>query len=196
MWLDTLMSIGEKLLAPVFENFTKNIKQNQEITVHRGDKISLKARSNGRYVQANNDTPTGDLVANGSRIDSWENFEIVGSENPFSYVKNVPIHYGDKIALKALINNHFVGVNYHDSQHVLTSCVDHVEEWETFILVVHPKSKVKNKQALKYGDRIVLQANGGEYVMSHKEKNGILIATAKKIDTWETFIVINPKEPK
>src|SRR5690606_24627615 len=147
MWIDTLMSIGEKILKPIIESFTENVKQNQEIVVHRGDKIALKASSNGHYVQANNETPTGELIARGSRVDSWENFEIVDSENPFSYAKNIPVRYGDKIGLKALINSHFVGVNYHD-QRILTACVDHVEAWEIFTLVVHPKSKAKNGQAL------------------------------------------------
>jgi hypothetical protein len=196
MWLDTLISILEKLLRPFTDKVTENIKQNQEIIVHRGDRIALKARSNGRYVQANNDTTTGDLIARGAKVDSWENFEIVDSEAPFSYVKNKPIHYGDKIGLKALSNNYFVGVNYQDSQHILTSCVGHVEEWETFTLVVPPRSNAKQGQVLRYGDRIALQANSGEYVMSHKEKDDILFAVARKIDTWETFIVINPKDPK
>ena len=196
MWLDTLMSIGEKILKPVIESFTDNVKQSQEIIVHRGDKIALKASSNGRYVQANNDTSNGIIIAQGGKVDSWEIFEIVDCENPFSYVKNIPVRYGEKIGLRATSNTHFVGVNYGDSQHILTSCVNHVEAWETFTLVVHPKSKAKDKQFLRYGDRIALRANGGEYVMSHKEKDGILIATAGKIDTWETFIVINPKEPK
>lgn len=195
MWLDVLMSIGEKILKPIIERFTENIKQTEEITVHRGDRIALRA-CNGRYVQANNESSAGDLIATGRKVDSSENFEIVDSQTPFSYVKNIAIRYGDQIALKALVNNCFVGVNYYEGQHIVTSCVNHVEAWEIFTLMVHPKSNAKNGQALVYGDRIAFKANGGEYVMSHQQKDGILVATANKIDAWETFIVIDPKNPK
>lgn len=196
MWLDALLSIVDKILKPVIDFFTEIVKQNQEITVHRGDKIVLKARSNGLYVQANNDSPTGDLISRGSKVDSSEIFEIVDSENFFYSVKNIPVLYGDKIALRATSNSHFVGVNYDDNPHILTSSVGHVDLWETFTLIPHPNSKAKEKQVLRYGDRIVLLANRGEYVMSHKEKDGLLMAFGGKIDTWETFMVINPNDPK
>ena len=99
MWLDSLILIGGKILNPIIEYITGSVKQNLEINVHQGDKIALKAISNGHYVQANKETPKGELIAKGSYVDTWENFEIVDIKSPFSYVKNKPVRYGDKIGL-------------------------------------------------------------------------------------------------
>jgi hypothetical protein len=193
---DIIAILVKQIASPIINYCVKNLKRKNKVIVHYGEQVAFRA-FNGEYVQVNLNSDNNKLIACGLAVDAWEIFEVLDANEPFSYETNNPVHYGDKIALRAKENNKFVSVNYRSDQKELTAAIKWVEPWEKFTLVIPPSnSKAKIGKAVHYGHRIALQGCHGEFIMSNQNNGMLMSAIASEIDQWETFAIINPSSPK
>jgi hypothetical protein len=197
MWTDVVISILEKITKPAIDYTVQSISQSKRLTLYYGQKFALKA-CNGSYVQTNlNKADTKELIAQGDRVGHWELFEIVNCADPYSYQEGNPVKYGDQVSLRVIETSCFVGVNYNDSQKTVTACVSDPDNWEKITVVVPPKyPKARMGKPICFGNYVAFKSIKNEYIMSNQNKNGLLTATASRIDKWEMFVVINPDLPK
>jgi hypothetical protein len=174
----------------IYRNYITRPKQD---ALTFGKKVGIRA-CDGRYVMADLNTNSR-LLGREHHLKEWEMFEIVDALDPFSSVPK-PIRYGDKVALRAINNGSFVGAAL-DSNGELFARVSWVKAWETFVLCRTPSSvRVGVDNIVRYGSFFALQAHNGKNVMFNREGDGGLSAVALHIKEWETFVFIDPAQPK
>src|ERR1044071_669366 len=79
----------------------KRERRNQDILTF-GSRIAIRS-FDGKYVQTDTNNRSK-LIAREKHVQEWEIFIIVDAGDPFSYAADRPVHYGDKVALKAINN--------------------------------------------------------------------------------------------
>lgn len=94
--------------------------------------------------------------------------------------------------MRALSNGRFVGADL-NSDKQLTTWATEIQGWETFTLYLTPESPAAN--VIRYGDTFALRAYNNAYVSYISTGDGRLLATASQIQTWETFVFIDPARP-
>lgn len=195
-WAEIIAAIIAGIIGPVvILHYTRRLKPiSKQDTLTFGKKVAIKTW-NGTYVGADlNDD--GKLFARVQHVQEWEVFEIVDALDPFTSTVNRPIHFGDKVAFKAMNNNSFVGADL-DSQNELVAWGARVKEWETFRLLRPPENiRVRRTKTVGYGSFFTLQADNRKFVGCRFNIDSGLAAVSSRADEWETFIFINPDEPK
>jgi len=195
IWAALIAAIGAIIVA-IIKIISNHDKREKFIDfVMYGEQIGIRV-CDGNYFQVKLDIGTR-LFALERHIENWELLEIVAASRPFAITQNKPIHYGDKIALKALNNKNFLGANLNSEQKEVTANVAHVKEWETF-MIVHPNSWFKTlfHKKLRYGDFFALRAYNNKYITYNRDGDKGLFASVSQIKEWEIFSVIKSSNPK
>ena len=148
----------------------------------------------GQYFSA---TPDGDMSATVRHVQEWECFELVDAADPLIYSKDKVVRYGDQVALRATVNDQYIGARLDDAKAPLTARVPWVKAWETFTIIRPPNySRARWRSPLRYGTFFTLQAYNSKYVMYNREGDGSLQAITSRIGDWEIFAFIDPSRPK
>ena len=189
-WSDVVVKVLD-ILEPVIK-----IPPPSSTIIRFGQTVALRTTHDGRYVMANL-SDREKLMARAEHVQAWEIFEIVDSLDPFQAVTRKAAHYGDKIALRATNNSRFVGVDGDSAGRELTARVTDVKEWETFILSrPRRKARYRRDNTVCYGNFFALRDYNGNFVTADFNDSGTLRATARRIDSWETFVFIEPSNPR
>ncbi|MDM8542496.1 hypothetical protein QUF90_15580 [Desulfococcaceae bacterium HSG9] len=112
IWAAIIRAIGviTATIIKVVFNYLKHNKQEKSTDVLMyEEQIGIRV-CDGKYFQIKLDIGTR-LFTLERHIKEWELIEIVAASKPFSIAPNRAVHYGDKIALKAINNNNFIGAN-------------------------------------------------------------------------------------
>ncbi len=198
IWIAIIGAVGvivATVIKVVFSYLKHHKKREFVDIVLYGDQIGIRA-CDGNYFQVKLDIGTR-LFALERHIKNWELLEIVAASRPFSITPNRAVHYGDKIALKAMNNNNFIGANLNSEQKEITANVAHIKEWETFILR-HPTNWLKTifHTKVRYGDFFALRAYNNKHITYNRDGDKGLFASVSHIQEWEIFSVIKPSQPK
>ncbi|MCU1675854.1 MAG: hypothetical protein JWM93_612 [Frankiales bacterium] len=129
-----------------------------------GPVISLRARVNGKYVQAQN-AGAGALLANATAIGQWEQFERLDAG-------------GGNIALRSKANNLIVAADNAGANPLIAKNTA-IGSWETFQLVTNANGSVSLRAVVN--NRYVTAENAGA---------SALIANRTSIGLWEEFDLI------
>jgi hypothetical protein len=179
---------------------------------YRRNVISYRSRvaiqtNDGNYVTADQNS---EIIGRAKVIKAWQTFEIVDASQPnASELKSSgPIHFGNKIALRA-VNDKFVSADLdQESDKHLATWNPESQWWETFKLCLSSESPpARNGDVIHYGEAFALQTYNGDPFASppedgkfvryiHNSKNGRLLADADRMDEWTTFKFIDPIRPK
>ena len=180
-------SLGALLLSWMY----RNIRRNRVIMY--GYSVAIRTHDHN-YVTAdlNRDHQ---LFGRAQNIKAWQIFEIVDASKPFSQKSKQIVRYGDKIALKALNNDRFVGADLNNEKQ-LTTWASEVRGWETLTLCLTPEGPPANEEkAIRYGDSFALRAFNDKYASYKLTGDGRLLAVADEIKSWERFVFIDPSHP-
>ena len=162
----------------------------EDNVIHYGDLIAIRV-CDGAYWQVNRNQ--GDRVTATARwVREWEIIQIVAVDDDFVSEKNRVVRYNEQVAFRFVENDSFVGADLKSSNQELTARAPAVKEWETFVLLEHPKKKPSKDKKLRYGSWFALRAHNGKHVMFDKNDSKQLLASVPHIDDWEGFVFINP----
>jgi hypothetical protein len=164
-------------------------RRSQQPILKYGQRVAIRTYDN-TYVTLDLNH-FNQMVGGAKEIKAWQLFEIHLASNPYSETRKRSVRYGDKIALRAVNNDCFVGASLH-SQAELTAWVTYVKEWETFILCFSPATAPGKHNLVSFGSSFALQADNGKYVQYAFAADKRLFAIADGIKEWETFEFVKP----
>lgn len=182
--------IHAKLTTPIGEaGIVQTLPSSPDNIIYYGDQVAIRV-CDGTFWQVKRDD-SDKIFALARHIQEWEIMQIVHPADPFIEKRNRPVRYNEMVAFHFLDNKSFVGAQLNSPNAELTARVPWVKEWETFVLVKHPKHKPKDNNA-RYGGWFALRAYNGKYVMFDRDNSKQLLAVVPHIDEWETFVFIPP----
>jgi len=158
-----------------------------------GDSVVLTT-FDGSYVHVEANEQ-GTLKADSKEFSKWTKFEVVSATGA---IKGRSVKFGDKVGLKSLTNNRYVGVNYNENQEKLINAwVPKLNIWETF--VVQPANlNYSNGDVLPYGASFALLSDenksaGSGYVAYKPVDTQTFWAAATQIGDWERLRFVEPE---
>ena len=158
-----------------------------------GDTVVL-VTFDGCYVQVAADE-RGTLTAISRDFGEWDKFEIVSATGA---IAGRSVKIGDKISLKAVKNNRYVGVDFNNHQEKSVGAwVPELKLWETFeACAVNPKYKAGD--VVPYGVSFALlagedKAAEGGYVAYKPEDTKTFWAASATIGDWERLMFVEPE---
>jgi hypothetical protein len=161
------------------------IKASRGIVAY-GDNVVLMT-CNGSYVQVA-PTESGTLTANSRVFGEWDALEVVSAAGA---VSGRSVKFGDRIGLKVLKSNQYVGANLNGQSKELTSCVSVLDSYETFIVTPTLKKRNDGDDVL-YGVSFALRADNNHYIAYKPDDTQTFCATAPHIGSWERLMFVEP----
>lgn len=167
------------------------VSRDQDNLIHYGDRVAIRTYD-GWYWQTNRDN--GDkIMALAKHVREWETFQIVAVGDEFVSTENRVAKYNDKIALRFISNDCFIGSDLNNYPHELMARVPWVKEWEAFEVNRDPRvisslfqTSLKGK-FLRYGSAFSLRAYNGRLVSFDKDESKQMLARSENPGELETF---------